>query len=221
MAAATLRRLGKAWTPRIEAVIEQAGGPELLARAREHDVAPALARWLDLAVEWNARIDLTAARTPGELVDLFVADAAAIAGSAIHHADLDGPWVDVGSGAGAPGLAVALLVRRPMTLIEPKAKRVAFLRSVIGQLPDSPVTVVRGRVEDVSPGAFEVATSRATLAPVDWLEAGARIARTAVWLLLARDEPPEMPRWRVAVDRRYTLVETGAPRRALCYVRED
>ena len=86
--------------------------------------------WLERLEEWNARIDLTAARSPEELVDLMLADALVLA----PRIAADARVVDVGTGAGAPGLALALL--RPdlrVTLVEPLGKRAAFLRTVIGE----------------------------------------------------------------------------------------
>lgn len=75
---------------------------------------------------------------------------------------------DVGSGAGLPGIPLALA--RPgihVTLIEPLLRRADFLREVVDEL-GLPVTVVRGRAEDrevrVEVGAVDVVTSRAVAA---------------------------------------------------------
>lgn len=81
---------------------------------------------------------------------------------------------DVGSGAGLPGLLLA--IRRPdldVTLIEPMARRTAFLTEVVEDLDLVNVRVVRGRAEDVvrvEPGCvdFDIVTSRA-VAPLDRL----------------------------------------------------
>src|SRR6186713_564211 len=62
----------------------------------------------ELVVQWNERIDLTAARDPDELVDLLFADAAAILAEGTVPAAGE-VWTDVGSGVGAPGVALALL----------------------------------------------------------------------------------------------------------------
>ncbi len=77
---------------------------------------------------------------------------------------------DLGSGAGLPGLVLALA--RPdleVTLIEPMARRTTFLEEACESLAARNVTVVRGRAEDWSgPERFEVVTARA-LAPLDRL----------------------------------------------------
>lgn len=78
---------------------------------------------------------------------------------------------DIGSGAGLPGIPVA--IARPdleVTLIEPLLRRTTFLEEVVADLGLSNVTVVRGRAEELVkklPG-FDVVTSRA-VAPLDRL----------------------------------------------------
>jgi 16S rRNA (guanine527-N7)-methyltransferase len=179
-------------------------------------LASALARWGQRVSEWNQRIDLTAARSDDELVDLLVADAAAIA-RALRHRNSE-TWVDVGSGAGAPGLALSLLAPElTMTLVEPKAKRVAFLRSTVGELGCDHVRVQRVRSDELGGQSFEVAVSRATLAPAEWLAEGARLARRAVWVLLAQAETPAHPNLRLTEELSYRWPLTGAVRRALRY----
>lgn len=177
----------------------------------------ACARYLDEVLEWNRRMDLTAARTAEELVDLTVADAAVIAAAS---PDAQGSWVDVGSGAGAPGLVLSMMLPRVrMTLVEPRDKRVAFLRSAIGKYSLVSATVVRGRSDRVPPATADVAVSRATLPPKDWLREGARIAKSSVWVLLAREEPPVDGNLFVEDDVAYEWPLTRVPRRAVRYAR--
>lgn len=178
---------------------------------------PSLGRYLDEVVRWNAKTDLTAARTPEELVDVTLADAAIIASAS---SDAPRSWVDVGSGAGAPGLVLALLLPSiRITLVEPRDRRVAFLRSTVGTLGLSRVTVTRGRSDALPPHGWDTALSRATLSPPEWLREGARLARSAVWVLLARGEPPALAGLHVDADIRYEWPLTSAPRRAVRYVR--
>jgi 16S rRNA (guanine527-N7)-methyltransferase len=173
--------------------------------------------WLERLQEWNARIDLTAARSPDELVDLMLADALVLA----SRIPRDARVIDVGTGAGAPGLALAL-VREDLrvTLVEPLAKRTSFLRTVLGALGRSDVAVERARGEALAGRrAWDVAVSRATVAPPAWLDLGTTLAAPggAVWVLLARDPPPMHPRAEVASDHAYVWPLTGAERRAVSY----
>ena len=128
----------------------------------------AIDTWLARLEEWNARVDLTAARSPEALVDLMLVDAFVVAPRLARGVRV----VDVGSGAEARlGWRTALLrPDLPVTLVEPLGKRVSFLRTVIGALGRTDVTLGHGRGETVAgKGAFDVAISRATLPPPEWL----------------------------------------------------
>jgi 16S rRNA (guanine527-N7)-methyltransferase len=211
-----LKPLGAGFFPLISSVAQGLGA------ALDEGAAARVAAWFDLVATWNAKIDLTAARSPEELADLMLADAFVLA----RHEPLGRNVVDVGSGAGGPGLALHLV--RPdlaVTLVEPLQKRVSFLRTVSGQLGKGTGTgslrVLRARGEDVagSGPSFETAVARATLPPDEWLPLGARLVAPsgAIWVLLAREPPPDLPGWQPRVDERYVWPLTGAERRALRY----
>jgi len=177
----------------------------------------AIEAWLDRLQEWNARMDLTAARSAPELVDLMLADALFLS----IHVPRGARLVDIGTGAGAPGLALALL--RPdlvTTLVEPLGKRASFLRTVIGALDRTDI-VLEGRRGEAFGGRrdWDVAVSRATLEPSAWLELAAGLVRSggAVWALLAKDAPPVHPQAVVEGDFAYEWPLTGARRRAVLY----
>lgn len=171
---------------------------------------------LERIAAWNRRIDLTAARSPGEHTDLVLADALAVLGACPPAPGER--WVDVGTGAGAPGLTIALLAPRlSMTLVEPRAKRVAFLRSVLAELGRLDVQVVPRKSSSLAARSFDVAISRATLPPEEWLGEGARLARRHVWLLLARGAAPAPYDAAPPLERDYRWPLTGVRRRALRY----
>jgi 16S rRNA (guanine527-N7)-methyltransferase len=178
---------------------------------------PKLEKWLKRLEEWNARIDLTAARSPAELVDLMVADATLLA----MHIPMQARLVDVGTGAGAPGLALALLREDlHVTLVEPLGKRASFLRTVLGDLGRKDIAIERARGEALAGRrAWDVAISRATLAPPVWLELGTTLVRPggSVWVLLAKDAPPGHAHAVIDADHPYTWPLTGADRRAIVY----
>jgi len=179
------------------------------SRAKEQLIA-----YCDLAVTWGQRIDLTAARSADELVDLLLADALAL--TAARAGSAGERWFDVGSGVGAPGIPLALLAPIKMTLVEPRTKRVAFLRTAVGALGRPDITVSRSRSDEFLAASCDVAVSRATLPPPDWLKEGARLATRAVWLLLAKAGVPDLDGRATLADVTYSWPLTGAQRRAVC-----
>lgn len=200
-----------------DAIIER--GARALGAELDGATIARLAAWIDLVADWGRRIDLTAARSDDELVDLMIADALVLA----RHVASAARVVDVGTGAGAPGLGLAI-VRSDLevTLVEPKDKRVAAMRAAIGKAfaPGCrPPRVVRGRGEELAGRElFDVAVSRATLPPPEWLALGARLAPEGrVWVLLAQGEPPERPGWRPILDERYRWPLTHVARRAVLF----
>jgi 16S rRNA (guanine527-N7)-methyltransferase len=178
-----------------------------------------VAKFLDLVVTWNARLDLTAARNASDLVDLYLADALVLAARAHASGSIHESWVDVGSGGGAPGFVLGLLLPAlRLTLVEPRQKRVAFLRTAVGSLTRSSMDVMGARSDALPPASSDVAISRATFAPEEWLAEGARLARRSVWVLLARAEPPTLPGWGLRQRVDYSWPSSGASRHALEFV---
>jgi len=187
------------------------------ATTLEERASEAIALWLERLQQWNARIDLTAARSEDELVDLMLADAMVLAPRIPAEARV----VDVGTGAGAPGLALALL--RPdlrLTLVEPLAKRAAFLRTVLGTVERADVVIERRRGEALAGRrVWDVAVSRATLAPTAWLDLAVTLVRPggSAWVLLAKDAMPGHSRAVVEEDIGYAWPLTAACRHAVRY----
>lgn len=113
----------------------------------------------DLLLKWNAKISLTAIRDPQEVVRRHFGE------SLFTGAQLDlkphTRLADLGSGAGFPGLPIAVF--RPditVTLIESQQKKVAFLREVLRSAHISNASVYAGRAEE-SKGKSQIVTMRA------------------------------------------------------------
>lgn len=202
-----------------------AGRIDALARALERPIdkptRDALDAFASLVRTWNAHLDLTAARGDDAMVEVLFADALVMSDPAL--VPLGASLVDVGSGAGAPALAFAIL--RPdtkLTMIEPLRKRVAFLRTVIGSLDlAARVKAVEGRVEPGKPsaaGTFDVASARATFAPEDWIPIGLALAPAC--LVFTAGEPPTPAGARLAHRTPYALPWSLAPRVLARYERE-
>jgi 16S rRNA (guanine527-N7)-methyltransferase len=115
-----------------------------------------LAAYLDTLAAWSARVNLTAARTPAERVQVLVADVLAAAG-------LPGPGhlIDVGAGNGSPGLVLAMLRDDlEVTLLEPRARRWAFLREAARATGRGGIRIERRRHDGYRGPAAETVTLR-------------------------------------------------------------
>ena len=154
--------------------------PHALASTWGLVLTPAQVERLDAYIAllhtWNARVNLTGARTRETLVGEHLPDSLAM----LHLVPPAARIVDVGAGGGLPALPFALL--RPdasLTLVEPRAKRAAFLRTAVRELGLPRVEVHAVRVESLGPDtrAFDVATSRATFPPPEWLRFGLGLVR--------------------------------------------
>ena len=174
-------------------------------------------------MKWSRRVNLIARDTPEtQVVETHFLDSLTLLPF------LDGAGevhlLDVGSGAGFPGLALACV--RPdarFTLCEPRQKRVSFLRHVVRTLGLANVEVVAERVEAHLadwPGRFTHITSRAVAEPAAFLPLVRPLVTpaTRVLLMLARaeglagiDRLVSGP-WRVDAERRFVLPFSGAPR---------
>ena len=118
--------------------------------------------YLHLLLRWNQKINLTAIRDPEECVTRHFGESLFIA----RHFELHGNLLDIGSGAGFPGLALRIAVPGiSVTLLEPVAKKRAFLKEAARACGFGPVEVRGERLEDLvraTPApAFDFATMRA------------------------------------------------------------
>ena len=103
--------------------------------------------YLDLLLRWNAKIRLTAIRKPEEIVRRHFGESL-FAGEQLRPAN-GARLSDLGSGAGFPGLPIAILYPAiHVTLIESQQKRVAFLREVVRSLRIRNVDIYGGRAEN-------------------------------------------------------------------------
>jgi 16S rRNA (guanine527-N7)-methyltransferase len=118
----------------------------------------ALLDYLGLLAKWNKTYNLTAIHEPERMLTHHLLDSLIIA----PHVG-GGPLLDVGSGAGLPGIPLAVM--RPglkVTLLDASQKKCGFMRQVAIELKLSDVTVVHGRVEDFRPAVgFPQVVSRA------------------------------------------------------------
>ena len=136
------------------------------------DLPEKLYIYFTLLEEWNSRMDLTAVTEEDETLDKHFVDSLTVLKTGLIAPDAR--MIDVGTGAGFPGLVIALA--RPdlrVTLLDAQQKRLTFLEKVSGETGAGNVTIVHARAED---GArkpelrerFDYAAARA-LAPANVL----------------------------------------------------
>jgi 16S rRNA (guanine527-N7)-methyltransferase len=117
--------------------------------------------YIDLLLKWNAKINLTAVRDPDEIVTRHFGESLFAARHIFPQASVNADVIDIGSGAGFPGLPIKLWAPNiELTLIESNNKKTTFLREVIRLLALRNVEVFTGRAE-VFPGTGDVVTLRA------------------------------------------------------------
>ncbi|MGE5276784.1 MAG: 16S rRNA (guanine(527)-N(7))-methyltransferase RsmG [Acidobacteriota bacterium] len=185
----------------------------------EPPVSPAalsgLATYLAELDRWRRRVNLTGDLSPEDLVEHALES---LAGRSLipHGARV----IDIGSGGGFP--AVPLAIVRPdirMTMLEPRARRAAFLRHVCRSLALEGAQVLESRVEDLESPAWSVATTRA-VGELGRLVGAARFLERP-GLLLAWTTEPEGIAEQLASHFVLHRVEphSGAGRRVLAVLR--
>lgn len=143
-----------------------------------------LARYAELLRAEAANQNLVAASTLDTLWARHLVDSAQLVPLAAEAAR--GAWVDVGSGAGLPGIVVGILLDRPIVLVEPRARRVTFLRDVADQLGlANRVTVQPTKVESYRPtNRAAVVSARAVAELSHLLSSTAHCTDSStIWLL--------------------------------------
>jgi 16S rRNA (guanine527-N7)-methyltransferase len=135
-----------------------------------------------LTIAANEHQNLISKSTIPEFWNRHILDSAQLLPLAADH---PGPWIDLGSGAGFPGLIVALLTDRRVVLAEERRKRLDHLTETTAALElTSRVSILRGRVETQSGGPFAVISARA-FAPLERLFALAHhlSSEKTLWVL--------------------------------------
>jgi 16S rRNA (guanine527-N7)-methyltransferase len=116
-----------------------------------------ISTYIDILLRWNARVNLTAVRQPEEIVTRHFGESLFAARHLFpkqeslksDHAEQRVRLIDVGSGAGFPGLPIKIWAPHiHLTLIESNQKKVTFLREVIRRLSLEDADVFAGRLED-------------------------------------------------------------------------
>ncbi len=144
-----------------------------------------LVTYLELLLRWNRRINLTSVRDPEECITRHFGESLYLA----RWVEMKGALLDIGSGAGFPGLALKIAFPAlSVTLLEPVAKKRAFLKEVARACGMEAVEVRAERLEDFegAPWSCDAVTSRAVGGLERLIPRAARLLRPggklALWL---------------------------------------
>lgn len=130
--------------------------PEELHADVSRETMDMLRYYADILVEENKRQNLIAANSVPELWSRHILDGAQLYGLA----GAQGSWADIGSGPGLPGMVIAIMGGRPITLNEPRKLRADFLRKAVTELRLPDVQVAECKVERLT-GKFDFISARA------------------------------------------------------------
>ena len=170
---------------------------------------------LDELERWNRRYNLTAIRTRATMVTHHLLDSLAI------HPDLEGERIaDVGTGAGFPGLPLAVCnPQRHFTLIDSTAKKIRFVEHAVRVLKLGNVTAVHARVEALEvERPFDTVVARAFAAIPQMLEKVSVLCGPESRVLAMKGKWPEAelaalpPTWRVIDSRELVIPRLEAAR---------
>ncbi|HEX4870062.1 MAG TPA: 16S rRNA (guanine(527)-N(7))-methyltransferase RsmG [Moraxellaceae bacterium] len=145
-----------------------------------------LLAYLALLVKWNAAYNLTAVRDPQQMLVKHLLDSLSILPQV-----RGGTLIDVGTGAGLPGMVLAIV--KPdlrVTLLDSNGKKVRFLRQVIAELKVGNAQAVQARVEDHD-ARYDVVTSRAFATLADMLEWSGQLAGEGGEFLAMKGQRPD------------------------------
>jgi len=178
------------------------------------ETAVRLTAFAGVFTRWAPRINLVSRASVAQVWTRHIADSAQILDHAPDNAE---EWLDLGSGAGFPGLVCAILAaeRRPslrVSLVESDQRKCSFLRTA-AQETRTPVTIHACRIETLPPQGADIVSARA-LAPLAGLFRLARPhTKKGTVLLLPKgarhaDEIAEArARWRFTVDARPSITD--------------
>jgi 16S rRNA (guanine527-N7)-methyltransferase len=181
------------------------------------DRSGALAELARLVSRWAERINLTAHRSPEAVARRLVLDALAL-GAALPVVPPD-TLADLGSGAGFPGLPLAILWPScQITMVDSRLRKHHFQRTAIRALDLPNARAVRGRAESLDAAPHQIVVAQAMAQPAQVLQWMRRWATTDGWLVLPQSD--SVPRIAVPADIRFEAIRRyqvplGGPARSL------
>lgn len=147
----------------------------------DSDEMDALRRYTELLLKWNRKINLVSESTIEDLEDRHIQDCLQLA----SFITADQSVVDLGSGAGLPGIVLSIILDYPITLIEADQRKCIFLREVKRKL-NLTCDIIEDRVENISGKSFDVIISRAMASIKDLLELSENIRKQKSKMILLK-----------------------------------
>lgn len=168
-----------------------------------------LAAYLELVEKWNRVHNLTAVRETSQMVALHLMDSLSV----LPHVADAATLLDVGSGAGLPGIPLA--IARPamrVTLLDSSHKKCAFLQQAKTELGLANVEVVCDRVENWNPPQrFAVVVSRAFSDLADFVEQAKHLVAPGGRLMAMKGVYPFEEITRLPASHRAQVIELRVP----------
>jgi len=152
---------------------------KLIGTPVSRETVAKLERYSTLLIEENERQNLISRRSANELWNRHLLDSAQL----LRLAPKDASWLDIGSGAGLPGMVLAILGVRSITLVEPRRLRTDFLQRCVAELQLDNVEVVTAKAETLQ-RRYDVITARAVASVEDIFSLGERLTTASShWVL--------------------------------------
>jgi 16S rRNA (guanine527-N7)-methyltransferase len=161
-----------------------------------------LLKYLALIQKWNRVYNLTAVRDPAEMLTHHLLDCLAVVKPLQEHLaaqERGGPdskarLLDVGAGAGLPGVVLAIcLPNLQVDCVDTVAKKAAFVQQVAGELALPNLRGLHARVEELQTPPYDVVTSRAFSSLADWVALTQFHVKQpgGVWMAMKGQHPAE------------------------------
>jgi 16S rRNA (guanine527-N7)-methyltransferase len=171
-----------------------------LGLAADDRVIDLLLAFGDGIEKWNKVYNLTAVRSSLEILNLHLIDSLAVLPALRRHCQLRAEeggrirLLDVGSGAGLPGVVIAILCPEiDVTCVDAVAKKVAFVRQTAAELGLSNLRATHQRVETITEPRFDIITSRAFASLSDFVRLSRPLLSIAggVWMAMKGQAPDD------------------------------
>ena len=171
-------------------------GLEALGLVLSPEQRSQLLAYLGLIAKWNKVYNLTAVRDPADMLTHHLLDSLAALGPLQRHLSAHGlqqaSLLDVGSGAGLPGIVFAIgCPELQVSCVDTVSKKAAFIQQAAGELVLKNLRGVHARVESLA-GPFDVVSSRAFASLLDFTAWSRQaLAPVGVWLAMKGKHPAD------------------------------